>query len=164
MTVPASPEYDTPSEYILQRRPFIVRRVVKFHDPAGVVYAGNFPTFAGSASHLFIGHLLGGPIHKMKKELGVDFPSKAYRFVFHSSLWPEDQVDMTVSVVHIGRSSFTIQVLGTRVDGTMVFAAHMTPICVVPGGPKTRQSAPIPPVLRAALEAHFNPSPHPMGD
>jgi acyl-CoA thioester hydrolase len=156
--------YEWPSESILRVAPFVVRRMVKWHecDPAGVVYAGNFVTYASSASHMFLGHLLGGRFHEKKREIGIDFPAKGYHLVFYSSLWPDQYFDMTVSVVRIGRASFTNQIVGTSLTGEPVFVAQMTPICVVPGGPKGRQSVPIPDRLRKALQDHINPTPHPM--
>jgi acyl-CoA thioester hydrolase len=160
----ASTDYDAPSEFILQRDPFIVRRIVKWHecDPAGVVYAGNFTTYAGCAARLFLAHVLGGPFHRSLKALGVDLPAKAHQLVFYSSLWPDDYFDMEVSIVRIGGTSFTSEIIGKTLTGKLVFAAHLTSICVVPGGPNGRQAVAIPDALRSALQARFNPSPHKM--
>jgi acyl-CoA thioester hydrolase len=147
------PAVDSPTEYILSRRPFVVRRTVKWTecDPAGVVYTGRFVDYVASALHLFLGTLLGMPLQQAVLSVGVDFPLKALSFVFDASLRPDQMLDLAVAVAKLGNTTFETALTGRIVDGPQAFTARATTICVVPA---ERRAIRVPDGLRAKLREH----------
>jgi acyl-CoA thioester hydrolase len=144
---------DSASEFILSRRPFLVRRTVKWMecDPAGVVYTGRFTDYVASALHLFLGTLLGTPLQQAIAQIGVDFPLKALSFVFDASLRPDQAFDLALAVAKLGNTTFETTLAARIVDGPQSFTARATTICVVPG---ERRAIRIPDALRARLREH----------
>jgi 4-hydroxybenzoyl-CoA thioesterase len=140
-----------PFEYVRSYDPFVVRRRVKFSecDPAGVVWTGNFFEYAGSASRLYLRHLLDlSGVAQPTHDPGIGMPVKAYSMVFSRALWPDESFDMTPSVTNIRTSTFTMHV-DARCADTTAFSADITTICI---RPNVRSRIPIPPDIREALE------------
>jgi acyl-CoA thioester hydrolase len=144
---------DSPAEFILSRRPFVVRRTVKWMecDPAGVVYTGRFTDYVASALHLFLGTLLGTPLQPAIARIGADFPLKALSFVFEASLHPDQVFDLALTVAKLGNTTFETALAARIVDGPQCFTARVTTICVVPG---ERRAIRVPDELRAKLGEH----------
>lgn len=141
------------TEYVVRTQPFTIRRTVKWGDcdPAGVVYTVVFGEYVISAAELFYRHILGeGPQHA-KDRHGFGTPTRALAFDFQSSLRPDDEFDIEVSVEEIRSRTYTLLMHGRTLAGATVFIARLTPICVVRG---ERRAIPVPPVLKEALLAY----------
>lgn len=145
----------TSTEFVIQTVPFIVRRTVKWGecDPAGVVYTVVFGEYVISAAELFYRYLFNeGPQHA-KDHHGFGTPTRGLTFDFRSSLRPDDEFEMEVSVDEIRSRTYSLVVHGRTLTGTTVFIAKLTPICVIRG---QRQAIPVPAILRDALLAYQN--------
>ena len=137
------------TEYVLSEHPFVVRRKVRWGDcdPAGVVYTGRFTDYLLGAVGLYTGHMAGGE-GRLGVAHGVGTPCKAMRFEFIGTLWPDDVIDITCTVEDIRTRSFDIRCVARRTDGSLVFDAMFSPICV---RLDERVGTPIPDSLRVVL-------------
>lgn len=121
------------TEEIISLMPFQVRRVAKWAecDPAGVVYAGRYTDYMLSAVHMFRRHVLQAPIGARSDEQNYGTPAKALEMVFMSSLWPEDQFNMTLYADEPGERTTHFLVAATRVDdGAAIFAGRLSSIYI----------------------------------
>jgi acyl-CoA thioesterase FadM len=147
-------------EEVISKQPFRVRRVARWSecDPAGVVYAGNFPEYMLSAVHLFRRHVLDRTWQEIRSEARIDTPGKALSMVFNGSLWPDDVFDVEVRVGDVRTRTFDFDVAAFRaVDGTNVFTGKVSAICV--SAEDRRAAVPIPDVLRHRLQQAKQPPP-----
>lgn len=137
-------------ESILSRRPFVVRRRVRWSDcdPAGVVYTGRFTDYVLDAISLFYVELSQGNPAQWRKSLGVDMPCKGMELEFHRALWPEEEFEMRLDVTALREHSYDIRISATQAPGVRIFSARFSPICI---RRDARVRAPIPAALRAAL-------------
>ncbi|MFJ4292201.1 acyl-CoA thioesterase [Cupriavidus sp. NPDC089707] len=144
------------TEYVLSDEPFVVRRTVRWGDcdPAGVVYTGRFTDYLLGAVGLFSDHIAGGA-GRLGALHGVGTPCKAMRFEFIGTLWPDDVIDIECWVEAIRTRSYDIRCMARRQDGSAVFDAKFSPICVRLG---ERVGTPIPESLRTALSAFLRPA------
>lgn len=143
------------TEMVVKNHPFTVRRIVKWAecDPAGVVYAGNFPEYMLSTAHLFRQHALGAPIGKRDVEQKYGTPGKALNMVFMGPLWPGDVFDMSVFIGELGGTTTDLLVNATRVDdGSHVFVGRVTSIYVE--AEDRKRSIPIPKDVRDIFERY----------
>jgi YbgC/YbaW family acyl-CoA thioester hydrolase len=143
-------------EIVVADKPFTVRRTVKWSDcdPAGIVFTGRFTEYLMGATGHFMRHLRYGPGSPMQKEVDVDTPCKSMSLLFHAPLYPDDVVDIKVSVGSIRTSSFDLVGKAWMADGRLAFEGTFSPICIQ-RSPRGR--VPIPNVLRSQLEAHLVP-------
>ncbi|MBP0624841.1 acyl-CoA thioesterase [Cupriavidus consociatus] len=144
------------TEYVLSEQPFVVRRTVRWGDcdPAGVVYTGRFTDYLLGAVGLFSEHISGGA-GRSGTQHGVGTPCKAMRFEFIGTLWPDDVIDIECWIEAIRTRSYDIRCMARRPDGSAVFDATFSPICV---RLDERVGTPIPDSLRAALSAFQRPA------
>lgn len=144
------------TEYVLSEQPFVVRRTVRWGDcdPAGVVYTGRFTDYLLGAVGLFSDHIAGGA-WRLGTAHGVGTPCKAMRFEFIGTLWPDDVIDIECWIEAIRTRSYDIRCMARRPDGSAVFDATFSPICV---RLDERIGTPIPDSLRAALSAFQRPA------
>ncbi|GAA5233112.1 acyl-CoA thioesterase [Verticiella sediminum] len=146
------------TEYVISESPFIVRRVVRWSDcdPAGVVYTGRFTDYLLGAVSLFNEYLAAGA-RSLGEAHGVDTPCRGLSLSFEGTLWPRDEIDIRCAVGDIRQRSYDLACTATRPDGTPVFHARFSPICV---RRDARVGTDIPASLRAVLSAHATrPSP-----
>jgi acyl-CoA thioester hydrolase len=153
----------TSTEQVVSTVPCVIRRRVKFGecDPAGVVYTPVFAEYVISAAELFYGCLLGGTPQHAKARLGFGTPSRAMDFDFRGSLRPDDEFDMTVSVLEIRSRTYVLGISARTPDGQDVFEARLTPVCV---GPHERKAIEIPQGFRSALEQYRASTARPISD
>ncbi|MGE8452878.1 MAG: acyl-CoA thioesterase [Pseudomonadales bacterium] len=144
------------TEYVLSERPFVVRRTVRWGDcdPAGVVYTGRFTDYLLGAVGLYTAFMAGGD-GRLGEAHGVGTPCKAMRFEFIGTLWPDDVIDITCTVEAIRTRSFDIRCVARRLNGTKVFEAMFSPICV---RLDRREGTAIPDSLRAVLNRFLSPA------
>lgn len=141
-------------EVVLSLQPFVLRRRVTWGecDSAGVVYTPRFGDFTADTNQLFLGHVLGQDgFMRGKEHHEIGTPCKALSFVFHSSLRPDDCVDMKVRVGKLGDTTFELLVNGMTTSGIAVFDSSTTLITVARG---TRRAIRVPDSVRAALQPH----------
>ncbi len=142
-------------EAIVKRHPLTVRRIVRWAecDPAGVVYAGNFPEYMLSAAHLFRQTVLGA--RPGQRDFGQSYgtPGKAISMVFLGPLWPGDVFDMEVYVGALRERTSDLLVYAARVDdGSPVFVGRTTSIYVSIDDRK--KTIALPDDVRAAFEQY----------
>jgi acyl-CoA thioester hydrolase len=141
------------TEQVLSQMPLVIRRRVKWGecDPAGVVYTATFSEYVISAAELFYGALFDTTPQRAKREQGFGTPSRALSFDFQRSLRPDDEFDMTVAVAEIHSRTCVLDITGRTLEGDVVFAAKLTPVCVMRD---ERRSIEIPDNFRRALQRY----------
>lgn len=141
------------TEQVLSQMPLVIRRRVKWGecDPAGVVYTATFSEYVISAAELFYGALFDTTPQRAKREQGFGTPSRALSFDFQRSLRPDDDFDMTVAVAEIYSRTYVLDITGRTLEGDVVFAAKLTPVCVMRD---ERRSIEIPDNFRRALQRY----------
>jgi acyl-CoA thioester hydrolase len=82
-------------------------------------------------------------------------------FDFRGSLRPDDEFDMTVSVLEIRSRTYVLGISARTPDGQDVFEARLTPVCV---GPHERKAIEIPQGFRSALEQYRASTARPISD
>jgi acyl-CoA thioesterase FadM len=142
------------SEIVTSHLPFTVRRVARWADcdPAGVVFTGKFTDYLLGAVMHFLRHIGYGP-GTQKHEQRVGLPGKHMSLTFHASLYPEDVVDIRVSVGAIRHRTFDVIAMAYFPDGRLAFEGQFTPIAI---RPDRRESVEIPDALRDALSLHLD--------
>lgn len=145
----------------LGSHPATLRRRVKWGecDPAGVVYTPRFADYVAEALHAFLEGLLEGPLQKKLAELDLGTPAKAMQFVFHRSLWPEQEFDIEVRGGEIRTRSFDLDFHARDLEGRPVFDTRLSAVCVFH---RVRESRPIPQALRERLDAYRAHFPAPL--
>lgn len=141
------------SEIVVSHLPFTVRRVARWADcdPAGVVFTGKFTDYLLGAVMHFLRHIGYGP-GAQRHEQRVGLPGKHMSLTFHASLYPEDAVDIRISVGAIRQRTFDIVAKAYLMDGRLAFEGQFTPIAI---RPDRRESVGIPDALRDALSPHM---------
>ncbi len=139
------------TESVLSIDPFVVRREVRWGDcdPAGVVYTGRFTDYLLGAVALYTEHLGEGRRLGDAHEVGT--PCRGMSFDFTGTLWPGDVIHIECSLGGLRTRSFDIRARATRPDGSAVFSAVFSPICV---RLDARAGTPVPASLRAVLLRH----------
>lgn len=120
-------------------------------DPAGVVYTPRFCDYVVEALHVFLEQLLGTPLQTRMAEIDLGTPAKAMQFVFHNSLWPDQDFDIQVFVKDIRVRSFDLAMEARDLEGGRLFFALFSVVCVHHA---IRKSRAIPGLLRERLEAY----------
>jgi acyl-CoA thioester hydrolase len=140
----------TSTEHVTSLAPMTIRRRVKWGecDPAGVAYTVTFAEYVISAAELFYGSLFAGTPQRMKQDKGFGTPSRALNFDFRLSLRPDDEFDMTVTVVDIKSRTFVLDITARTPAGDIIFVATLTPVCVARD---ERRSIELPTEFRDAL-------------
>ncbi|MES2415241.1 MAG: acyl-CoA thioesterase [Pseudomonadota bacterium] len=120
-------------------------------DPAGVVYTPRFSDYAVEAFHDFMQELLEGPLSQKLAQLDLGTPMKAMQFVFHRSLWPDQEFVIRSYGGDIRTRSFDLQMEASDAAGQSVFSARLSVICV---HNQRRESQAIPPALLERLRLY----------
>lgn len=142
-----------PLEFVVRDQPFTVRRAIRWADcdPAGVVYAGHYADYLIDAITRFMRHT-GFSISATKDgPTRVGLPCKHMELTFYTSLYPDDAVDIEITVSEVREHTFDLLARARLPDGRRAFDGAFSPICV---NPETRQRVPIPAELREALRPH----------
>lgn len=149
-------------EQVIALSPFTVRRVARWRDcdPAGVVYAGNFPEYLLDATSHLRRHLFALSWDEVRRTTGVDTPAKAMSLVFCSSLWPDDVFDVEVYVGEIRQRTMDFLARARRADdGCDVFLGRLSTVTVA--ATDRRIAVDIPDVLKDAARRHRDIHPPP---
>lgn len=133
---------------------FLIKRRVRFGDcdPAGVIYTPNIGFYVVESIRAFMDELLGGPMEKAIFDMGIAPPAKSFSVEFISFLKWDDEIDISVRIQNIGKSSFTFLVVGCCGDKPM-FSSEFTQVCI---DPETMRPTPIPEKLRELFTTYKN--------
>ena len=143
------------TEAVISMTPFRVQRRARWSecDPAGVVFAGQFPLYMLAAAHLFRNHVVKAPIGARTEAQIYGTPGKAMEMVFLGPLWPEDDFIMELHVGHLGNRTTDMLVVASRSDDSAtVFVGRQTSIYVEAAD--RHRSIPIPDAVRDILKRY----------
>lgn len=131
---------------------FRIKRTVLFGDcdPAGAIYTPRVAHYVIEALLDFQASLLGGPAVRELLAMGVLPPARSMHIDFLAPLTYDDELQLEVSCIEVGASSFTCQVEATRLDNRVAFRSRLTQVCV---SPSSKRPVELPEKLRAALLA-----------
>lgn len=119
-------------------------------DPAGIVFNPQFFRFFDHGTALLYG-AAGWPKPRMLERFGVaGCPLVSTEASFHAPCRYGDQVDITSSVVELGRSSFRIEHKLNK-DGVLCVAGKEVRVWTVRDAQGALKSAPIPDEVREAF-------------
>lgn len=140
-------------EYVIEQRPFMVRRTVRWVDcdPAGVAYTGRFTDYLIGAVMHFYAHIGWGPEASAKGGGNGGLACKHMSLTFHKSLPPGSVVDIRIQVGDIRVRTFDLHAHAFLPDGQLAFEGVFSPICVTP---HEMRSLALPQALRDALHQH----------
>ena len=130
-------------------RPFVHRLRVRYGecDPQGIVFNAHYLGFFDVAlTELWRAALPGG--YRAMTDGGVDLVVAEARCRYLTSTGFDDELDIAVSVAHLGRTSQLTEFRVTR-DGTPIVEGEIRHVYV---DLATRAKHPIPDEIRAALE------------
>lgn len=138
-------------EEVVADAPLVVRRYVKWGeiDFARVAYTGKFLDYMIEATETWFKHVTGEHWTTFDLRTELSLPVVGCSMDFHVALNPDDRLDLTVRIDHIGRSSHKLSVNGHNQHGVLCFEGIITYAVI---DPKTNVSAAMPDDLRARLE------------
>lgn len=136
-------------EYVIDQRPFTVRRTVRWVDcdPAGVAYTGRFTEFLIGAVMHFYGHIGWGPEARTGNG---GLACKHMSLTFNKSLPPGSVVDIRIDVGEVRQRTFDLHATAFLPDGSVAFQGVFSPICVTP----QMTGLPLPDALKTVLREH----------
>lgn len=138
---------------VIGEAPLVVRRFVKWGDTdfARVVYTTRFLDYMMEAAEVWFKRLTGEPWAEFGVARGITVPAVGCSLDFHHALGPDEQLDITVFLERIGRSSHTVSVKGHDRNGVHCFDGIVTFATIDPAAEK---SVPMPDDLVARLNAY----------
>lgn len=142
-----------PLECVVRKQPFTVRRAIRWADcdPAGVAYAGHYADYLIDAVTHFMRHIGFGLVAGKDRPIRVGLPCKHMELTFHTSLYPDDVIDIEIAISQVREHTFDLAARACLTDGRLAFHGAFSPICIAP---ETRERVPIPSELREALQQH----------
>ncbi len=134
--------------------PFTQRRTVKWGecDPAGIVYTPRFLDWSVEAVESTFRAVVGIHWPDMQERFGLAAPMKQISLEFSSPLRTYDEVDLTVTIDKLGRSSTSYRVTTRKSDGTLCFTALLTSVMI---DFSTFRPVPIPADVRTPFERYI---------
>jgi YbgC/YbaW family acyl-CoA thioester hydrolase len=142
-------------ESVIRKQPFTVRRTIRWADcdPAGVVYAGHYADYLIDAVTYFMRHIGFGLVAGKDRPVRVGLPCKHLELTFHTSLFPDDVIEIEIAVAQIREHTFDLAARACLTHGRLAFHGAFSPICIAP---ETRERVRIPSELRKALAQHHS--------
>lgn len=126
-------------------------------DPAQIAYTGRLPDFAVRAVDRWMVAQLGGGFFGLTRDYGIDTPFVHLSVDFTSPVTAEGDLACTVHVAEVGRTSAGFRVVA-RQGERECFSARLVAVFI---NQVAFEPAPIPPNVRATLEAHRDRLPAP---
>jgi len=138
-------------EEVVAEAPLIVRRYVKWGeiDFARVAYTGKFLDYMLEATEVWFKHVTGEHWTTFDLRTDLSVPVVGCSMDFYVALHPDDRLDITVRLDHIGRSSHKLSVEGHNQHGVLCFVGDITYAAI---DPNTSLSVAMPDDLRGHLE------------
>ncbi len=148
-----SPGTPIPIEEIVAEAPLVVRRYVKWGevDFARVAYTGRFLDWVLESAEVWFKHTMGESWAGFNAKRGVTLPVMGCSLDFHHMLKPDDEINMTVLLERIGRSSHTLKIVAHNQDGVHCFDGTLSFAAV---DPATQKSVPMPDELKDRMAAY----------
>ena len=142
-----------PIEQIVSEAPLVVRRYVKWGevDYARVAYTGKFLDWVLESAEVWFKRIAGESWAQFNGKRGISLPAMGCSLDFHFLLQPDDQLDMTVLVERIGRSSHSLRTVARNQDGVHCFDGTITFASV---DFDTAKSVPMPDDIRDRMIAY----------
>jgi 4-hydroxybenzoyl-CoA thioesterase len=142
-----------PIEEIVAEAPLVVRRYVKWGevDFAHVAYTGKFLDWVLESAELWFKRTMGESWAGFNGKRGVTLPAMGCSLDFHHMLKPDDEINMTVLLDRIGRSSHTLRIVARNQDGVHCFDGTLTFAAV---DPEIEKSVPMPQELKDRMAAY----------
>ncbi len=133
--------------------PFRIRRRVKWGetDPAGIVYTPRFLDYVLEAAEAWFEAVVGIDWLRLNMERGMGSPMVHTGIDYHSPLAAGETFDVTVTLEHIGRAAYTLEVAGHKPDGTHCFQAKAVAVIIDRAAMK---SIAMPDEFRERMEAY----------
>ncbi len=149
----ARPGTVIPIEEIVAEAPLVVRRYVKWGevDYARVAYTGKFLDWVLESAEVWFKRTAGESWAQFNGKRGISLPAMGCSLDFHYVLRPDDEINMTVLVERIGRSSHSLRVVARNQDGVHCFDGTVTFAAV---DPATAKSVPMPDEIRERFAAY----------
>lgn len=138
---------------VIADAPFVVRRFVKWGeiDFARVAYTGKFLDYILEASETWFKHLTGEHWTAFDIRHDISLPVVGCALDFHIALQPDDRLDLTVRLAHVGRSSHKLEIDGHNQHGELCFESTLSFATI---DPESGTSVAMPDDLRARLDAY----------
>lgn len=117
----------------LSEHPVPLIREVRFGDcdPAGVVFTPNYSRYVFDACEIWLRRVITVNIADQLRDDEVGTPVRAISVQLLYPLKPADECRMRVWVKEIGRSSFTLLVIGENGRGRRCFVGEMTCVSTI---------------------------------
>ena len=140
-------------EEVVAEAPMVVRRYVKWGeiDFARVAYTGKFLEWILESAEVWFKLTMGESWAGFNAKRGITLPVMGCALDFHHMLKPDDEVNMTVLLEHIGRSSHSLKIVAHNQHGVHCFDGTLTFAAV---DPDTQKSVPMPDELKARMTAY----------
>ncbi len=140
-------------EEVVAEAPMVVRRYVKWGeiDFAQVAYTGKFLDWVLESAEVWFTRTMGESWAGFNAKRGVTLPAMGCSLDFHHMLKPDDEINMTVLLERIGRSSHTVKIVAHNQDGVHCFDGTLTFAAV---DPATEKSVPMPDELKDRMAAY----------
>ena len=140
-------------EEVVAEAPMVVRRYVKWGeiDFARVAYTGKFLEWVLESAEVWFKRTMGESWAGFNAKRGITLPVMGCALDFHHMLKPDDEVNMTVLLEHIGRSSHSLKIVAHNQDGVHCFDGTLTFAAV---DPATQKSVAMPDELKARMTAY----------
>lgn len=129
---------------------YVHRTTLRFRDTdaAGIIYFANYFTLAHEALEACMVHY-GIGVGRVIREKEYILPLVHADGDFAAPLRADDEVEIAVTVITIGRTSFTVEYAMRKADGTHVCEAHTVHVAL---NRKEHKAMPIPEEVRVVLE------------
>lgn len=140
-------------ETVRARAPYVLRRRVKWGevDYARIVYTARFADYAMEAIEAWYRDTVGHHWSDNLDRFDFGAPAGGLSLEFLRPLYPDDVLDTEVRLARIGRTSYTLDVVGRNGDGADCFTGSVRFVTIDPEG---WAAIPLPEVLRTAFERY----------
>jgi acyl-CoA thioesterase FadM len=141
------------NEEIISDAPVVVRRYVKWGevDFARVAYTGKFLDWVLESAEAWFKHTMGESWAGFNAKRGITLPAMGCSLDFYYMLKPDDEINMTVLLERIGRSSHSLKIVARNQDGVHCFDGTLIMAAV---DPATAKSVPMPDELKQKMIAY----------
>ncbi len=138
---------------VVSHVPYVIRRTIKWGecDPAGMVYTTQFLDFVMHTAEAWFKEVTGYHWNATRRELGIGSPMVHASLDFSHALWPEDSLDLTVTLTGLTRATYTLEVVGHNAGGIECFRGRLIGAIT---DYKEMKSVAIPADFRSRMEAY----------
>jgi len=108
---------------VVSHVPYVIRRTVRWGDcdPSGIVHVSRYVDYATDCCEAWFKEVTGYHWNALRREFGMASAAVNLRLDFAHALMPEDQIDVTIDLDELSRSTYRLSVGGCNSDGTLCF-------------------------------------------